>query len=565
MDCTPLTRYLPGGVPASWYTAAGLSGEAGSDTPTAQGQPMSAGVPLETVVERERVRDELVFKPRLAAEAGLHFLRVLAHKGLGAQRAAVGRAFPLDASWAAGDLDAETQRFLSVMAGRVPDGTLIAVVQRVLANAAALNAFEDPFKMRVAAAVNAWRAWSGSLTAADQTALTSAAGTWLTWYDSLFSQPTAATASSWIPKRLEYEFAASAPMPRQEVILTAPEYIEGHLDWYSFDLLPAGSLGAVRTDLSSAQVQAEPVRRIVIPTPVRYPGMPGSRYWEFEDARVDFGAIAAGAQQLAHLLLIDFALVSGDDWFVIPVDMAVGSVSTVRWLVVTDSFGDRTLIPSARQVDRAGSPAEPAWDMFHLARDVRPVPGPQRSIEDLFLLPPSLGVSLHGAPAEEVVLLRDEMANMAWAVERVVESPLGRPFDRAEAFHRSRRQADGASTVATVSDAPQGFVYRLATGPPAHWLPLYPWRSRADAPPIRLLRGGLPQGRILEPSREPSVSPLLISEEEVPRAGARITRAFQYARWTDGSTHLWVGRRKTPGRGEGSSGLRFDMLEPRRR
>jgi hypothetical protein len=26
-----------------------------------------------------------------------------------------------------------------------------------------------------------------------------------------------------------------------------------------------------------------------------------------------------------------------------------------------------------------------------------------------------------------------------------------------------------------------------------------------------------------------------------------------------GSTHLWVGRRKQPGRGEGSSGLRFDV------
>ena len=49
--------------------------------------------------------------------------------------------------------------------------------------------------------------------------------------------------------------------------------------------------------------------------------------------------------------------------------------------------------------------------------------------------------------------------------------------------------------------------------------------------------------------------------EEVPRACARITRAWQLARWTDGSTHLWIGRRKQPGRGEGSSGLRFDVIE----
>jgi hypothetical protein len=30
----------------------------------------------------------------------------------------------------------------------------------------------------------------------------------------------------------------------------------------------------------------------------------------------------------------------------------------------------------------------------------------------------------------------------------------------------------------------------------------------------------------------------------------------------DGNTHLWRGRRKGPGRGEGSSGLRFDDASP---
>ena len=50
-------------------------------------------------------------------------------------------------------------------------------------------------------------------------------------------------------------------------------------------------------------------------------------------------------------------------------------------------------------------------------------------------------------------------------------------------------------------------------------------------------------------------------EEEVPREGARITRSFQFTRWIDGSSHLWLGRRKTVGGGEGSSGLRFDKLE----
>ena len=66
-----------------------------------------------------------------------------------------------------------------------------------------------------------------------------------------------------------------------------------------------------------------------------------------------------------------------------------------------------------------------------------------------------------------------------------------------------------------------------------------------------------PEGHILEPETD-----LRLQEEEVPRAGAHVTRAYQYTRWTDGSAHLWMGRRKRPGRGEGWSGLRYDLIEP---
>jgi hypothetical protein len=69
----------------------------------------------------------------------------------------------------------------------------------------------------------------------------------------------------------------------------------------------------------------------------------------------------------------------------------------------------------------------------------------------------------------------------------------------------------------------------------------------------------LPLGRILEPERS-----LSIFEEEVPRSGALVTRAWQVARTPDGRTIAWIGRRKRPGRGEGSSGIAFDQLAPPR-
>jgi hypothetical protein len=40
-----------------------------------------------------------------------------------------------------------------------------------------------------------------------------------------------------------------------------------------------------------------------------------------------------------------------------------------------------------------------------------------------------------------------------------------------------------------------------------------------------------------------------------------VTRAFQYARWLNGAPLLRIGRRKQPGRGEGSSGLKFDSAK----
>lgn len=56
---------------------------------------------------------------------------------------------------------------------------------------------------------------------------------------------------------------------------------------------------------------------------------------------------------------------------------------------------------------------------------------------------------------------------------------------------------------------------------------------------------------------------LAVAEEEVPRAGAIVRRSFRYARGSDGRAHLWIGRRKTAGTGEASSGLSFDTARKR--
>jgi hypothetical protein len=41
-----------------------------------------------------------------------------------------------------------------------------------------------------------------------------------------------------------------------------------------------------------------------------------------------------------------------------------------------------------------------------------------------------------------------------------------------------------------------------------------------------------------------------------------VVRTVQRARGADGSVHTWTARAKGVGGGEGSSGLRFDVVEP---
>jgi hypothetical protein len=40
----------------------------------------------------------------------------------------------------------------------------------------------------------------------------------------------------------------------------------------------------------------------------------------------------------------------------------------------------------------------------------------------------------------------------------------------------------------------------------------------------------------------------------------KLTGTFQRTRWYNGKIVSWYGRRKRTGRGEGSSGLRFDLV-----
>jgi hypothetical protein len=518
------------------YHAGAIAPNTRVDAPRYDGNHM----PLETLVERETIRAATnpTAKPeklRLAAEAGQQFLRMLDQQRLSRdyRDAFIGQyPFPALTTEQRATLDSDSLSFCDVMASRVPDGRRLFAAFRSTSAGGSVIAPD----LQIAAA--------------DLAEVEKTAQLWLQWFETLFSEPEAVNPS-WLPDRMEYALSVGTRFRDGECVLTAQEYFEGHLDWYAFDANAEVTLGAA-TDEAFTDIT-----RTAIPAPVSFRGMPAMRFWEFEDAQVDFGSVDAGPTDLARMLLVEFALAYGNDWFVIPIELDVGSLYRTRSLVITDTFGIRTLIKSSSELGEPHS----TWRMFQHAH-VRGG-GLTRPASNLFFLPPALLKSVESRPIEEVLFLRDEMANLAWAVERLTESPADRPLNRFEAYLEQQRRRELETAVA-ISSAPEALRYRLSTEIPDYWIPLMPVRIGQG---LRLKRGAVLKtdgsqeivpalGRILESNQE-----LSLFEEEVPREGVYVTRSFQLTRWIDGSSHLWVGRRKGVGRGEGSSGLRFDMVE----
>lgn len=414
--------------------------------------------------------------------------------------------------------------------------------------AALASAVPDP--ERLAPALEAFQAGGASplpIPAGHAATLRQLGGKWLA-----MNRAAATTASSaraaWNHERLEYqlEIAASAA---GGVVLRAEEYHGQGLDWALFDI--AADAAPPPFDLPPPERQA-PLRGI--PAAVQFGGIPASRFWELEDARFNFGNIDAGPQDLGRLLLVQFATVFGNDWFLVPMRLPSGHLVDLEYVVVTDVFGGRSVITRAGRDD-------PNWNLFSLA----PPRGTTHAAQDLLLLPPGLDTYLEGSPIEAIELIRDELANLAWAVERRVQTDLETVIDRREVWMRRR--------AGMAPEIPESLpAYIVSTEVPDYWLPLVPEQLgdrrsyRFVLVPLTPLSAGEtvqdPKGVLLRATSE--AERRWIQEEEVPRSGVTVERVCRYARWYGGTIHQWVATRKRHGRGEGSSGLRFDaVVEPR--
>ena len=379
------------------------------------------------------------------------------------------------------------------------------------------------------------------------------------WYQKAYLQPATETASTpWDGSRLEYRFESTAVTPRATKTVIADEYYHGRLDWYNFSLK---SVSAATAGLDLSQVQQREYNvasdRKLLPSPITFNGMPEPRYWTFEDGATNLAAVNVDRNNIAKLALIEFGMVYSNDWSIVPVDTPVGCFVDVESLVVIDTFGKETVIPAVTEVNSGNL----EWKYFTLSNTQ-----PNQPQDTSMLLPQTISKAQQGKPLEEVNFIRDEMANMVWGIESVIPSPLGHGIEGREQNQNTPPAENGDK-----------YFYVERTTTPVNWIPFMPLKNNANRlilrrgklitdsgqtirPNTSLLRKGLDKNSNIGKDANGKSIVYDVEDNEVPREGVKVTKAYQRTRLPNGEILVWLGMQKESGKREGRSSLNYDQL-----
>jgi hypothetical protein len=185
---------------------------------------------------------------------------------------------------------------------------------------------------------------------------------------------------------------------------------------------------------------------------------------------------------------------------------------------------------------------------------------------------------------EKVFLIRDEMANMVWGIETVIPLAHGETGSGSASASQLRNYLQGLvdkkkvnlpDPVENDDDTRAKIRYEIMNEVPENWIPFIPVHVEGSTRSIQLQRAAMP--RTLKGDKEmpekvrprttllaeglASNQPYYIFEEEVPRSGIEVSQSYQRTRWKNGQVIVWYGAHKTTGRGEGRSGLSFDLIK----
>lgn len=418
------------------------------------------------------------------------------------------------------------------------------------------------------------------------------------WYEDLFSQPVSEINPSWQPETLEYNFSVQSTDSTQ---LVSEHYRNGDLEWYSSNHQDENTpINSVRSLRDSKRVEADRIAEngldvpqtlinqtaCLTPTRVSFGGMPEPRWWAMDDGSINLSKLDVAKTELIKNMFLDFSLIHGDDWFLIPLNLPTGSLTTVKTVTTTDVFGVQNTIENGRHND-----PDPLmrWDLFSLSKNTSPK---ENADSDYLYIPSSSGFREESEPIEDVSFIRDEQANMVFGIEKTALNDWGKAssvfefhleierlrIEEDERLERERLEqidengSDSAPQAAVMDNSNLSLTYKLATPVPKNWIPYLPVRIEEDQTnsQVFLKQARLPsvgdaptneqqdneskiQTRVLNES-------IQINEETITRAGIKVQITKQRLRWIDGKTYVWTGRKIVSGRGEGSSGLEFDVV-----
>ncbi len=486
-------------------------------------------VPLEMVVEKEGRVADLAFR----IEMGKLFKQILIENNLQAQLADFLAMFNLQLLELAKENSPEAKLVARIRSSRSDSQLFDSLKNRVLDGFVIFEALTKPGK--------AYQSWvDANLAGAGSTVVDNAnkAGqSFLSQVEFFYGADMQKENAAWKPENLDYQFNIQTDEnPSKATIMAVKNYPGGRLDWYDFDIK------------QTVNGTGELTTHTFIPSPVTYPGMPKSRWWEMEENEINFGSINVKTTDLPTLILIDFALIYGNDWLMIPFPMELNKLCAIKGLLVKDVFGFYTYIPP---VDTGSDVSWKKWSLFSHTDD-----SARTSRQPLFYLAPTLLKPLEDEPLEKVSFFRDEISNMAWAFENVIPGALGKGLRGAEVAEKEEETEE----IPRTQDQPA--KYLLGKEVPFYQIPFIPVETPGSThSQVRLQRAKMPQGSDPKGVLLTEIpSPYYIREENISSAGTAVIRRWQRTRWINGTVAQWVGREKQAAKGEGSTSLKFDLL-----
>ena len=366
----------------------------------------------------------------------------------------------------------------------------------------------------------------------------------------------------WSSQKLGYDFSLKVSGVEYE----AHDYDSGSLSWYSFDT----------SDKKRDFRESDTKYLSYLPTPALYPGSPRRNLWEFEDSRVSFGDLEGqGYSFLANAVIMQYVSMYGNDWLQMPLEVENGTVADIMCVLVKDTFGEYLCIDHNAQENDGNLPNAGFIDRWAMFQNTSPQAYVREDFSSSkgFFVPPTISRGEIGRPVEEVHFLRDEMANMVWAVEENINDGCGGVRSgktMADKIEDILKKQEG-DEVAVDEDAEYSYLFQNRV--PVNWIPFIPQKIKGEIRDILFRRGRMPvfynggyhsvrpSTSILRTTKENGrVIPFVVNEEELSAVGVKVMLTPQRVRWYNGESFMWYGLSKKFGGLQLNSGLMSDQL-----